>query len=271
MCKNLKLIWLVIGLVITYHQLGSSQSDIELDGQFILGGDIGSVGSFVRNNGDGTMSWGLPGGNLNFEFDRSESFIGNANWTVPPGVTEVMFEMWGAGGCGDYSGGGSGAYLRNIITVTPGTNMVIQVGAGGVHGSANEDGDKSQIVYNGTSYWAEGGNGAVYNSTGNVLTRGEGANGSNGVRAVGYSVSGNDGHRAIATSTVNASGGEGADAPFTSSGGRGSYTGSLTGFGAYTNNATDGNAPGGGGGGGWGDFLYKGSGGSGMVILYYNQ
>jgi hypothetical protein len=58
----------------------------------------------------------------------------SSQWTVPAGVTQVTFELVGAGGNGASNGGGGGgggAYARGTYTVTPGTTYSIVVGAGG--------------------------------------------------------------------------------------------------------------------------------------------
>src|SRR5262249_59136780 len=59
----------------------------------------------------------------------------------PPGVTDVMVEMWGGGGSGAVGGedfgGGGGAYSRSVIAVTPGTIYEIVVGGGGTHSDSS--------------------------------------------------------------------------------------------------------------------------------------
>src|SRR5215472_12827839 len=59
-------------------------------------------------------------------------------WTCPAGVTSVQAECWGAGGAGGSGmgntttggGGGGGAYSKaNAISVTPGTQYTVIVGA----------------------------------------------------------------------------------------------------------------------------------------------
>lgn len=46
---------------------------------------------------------------------------------MPEGVTQIMVEMWGAGG----AFGGSGGYIRDVETVMPGETINIVVGAPG--------------------------------------------------------------------------------------------------------------------------------------------
>ena len=51
------------------------------------------------------------------------------NWKVPPGITSICVEVWGAGGNGNgiYSGGGGG-YGYQCLNVIPGTTYEITVG-----------------------------------------------------------------------------------------------------------------------------------------------
>jgi hypothetical protein len=56
------------------------------------------------------------------------------NWVVPPGVTSICVEVWGAGGNGYFSGsgtnkyGGGGGYGYQCLNVIPGTSYEITVG-----------------------------------------------------------------------------------------------------------------------------------------------
>lgn len=66
-------------------------------------------------------------------------------WTVPPGVTQIAVRAWGGGGGGHYqviggsaqgvnsnkSTGGGAAYVRHLLTVVPGQQYQIDIGAGG--------------------------------------------------------------------------------------------------------------------------------------------
>lgn len=67
-------------------------------------------------------------------------------WTVPRGVTSVFAEAWGAGGGGGslnaisgglYAGGGGGGeYVAEpVVTTIPGTQIPVQIGAGGSGGN----------------------------------------------------------------------------------------------------------------------------------------
>jgi hypothetical protein len=55
---------------------------------------------------------------------------GTYEWIVPPGVTNICVEVWGAGGApyASYLGGGGG-YGYECFTVIPGTHYTVTVGA----------------------------------------------------------------------------------------------------------------------------------------------
>jgi uncharacterized protein (TIGR02145 family) len=106
----------------------------------------------------------------------TKAFTANGSWTVPPGVTEVTIECWGAGGAGKYMpislkagpGGGGGAYAKKVLTVEPGGSLTIVVGQGGSGlTSANANGGNSYVSYNSTTVVnAAGGSGASGNDPG---------------------------------------------------------------------------------------------------------
>lgn len=56
---------------------------------------------------------------------------------VPNGVTSMTIEAWGGGGGGDTTGGGQGgSYLKAVLSVTPGIEYNVSVGAGGNIGAS---------------------------------------------------------------------------------------------------------------------------------------
>jgi hypothetical protein len=57
---------------------------------------------------------------------------GPTTFTVPAGVTRLQVGLYGAGGFGRtyWQGGGAGAYVRTVLTVTPGDLLNVFVGAG---------------------------------------------------------------------------------------------------------------------------------------------
>ena len=67
------------------------------------------------------------------------TYTGNyISYTVPSGATSIFFNMWGAGGPGGSGGqpGGGGAYLTGTLAASPGEQLRIIVGCGGLYGSA---------------------------------------------------------------------------------------------------------------------------------------
>jgi hypothetical protein len=71
--------------------------------------------------------------------------VGTTNFVVPPGVSRIQAEVWGAGGGAAYSdgdpyphiNGAAGGYSRTLINVTPGETLTIEVGAGGAAGGSS--------------------------------------------------------------------------------------------------------------------------------------
>lgn len=71
---------------------------------------------------------------------------GEETYVVPDDVTEVTVEVWGSGGAGGAvtergasGGGGGGAYARTRLSVSPGDQLIVQVGAGGTSQSSAGD------------------------------------------------------------------------------------------------------------------------------------
>ncbi len=160
---------------------------------------------------------------------------GNATFTVPPGVTSLTVEAWGAGGrgasrstTGEGGGGGGGAYVQSVISVTPGQNISLRVGAGS--NNNNNDGGDTWFV-NASTLLAKGGRTAANNQT-------SGANGGSAAASIG---------------DIKYSGGDGADGIsflwFIYAGGGGSSAG-PSGNGANGSGDNGGVAPAGGGNGG---------------------
>jgi len=70
------------------------------------------------------------------------SYRENSVFTVPPGITEIEAQVWGAGG-GYY---GNGAYIRVRAQVTPGDEYTIIVGAGGPATTGKLGGGKGSVA-----------------------------------------------------------------------------------------------------------------------------
>lgn len=90
---------------------------------------------------------GPQGGGLN----GVQEFRASGHFTVPPGVTKISVELYGAGGGGGSeilsstpflsgAGGGSGAYTRTVLMVNPSDSLIISVGTGGTGGSSSGTG-----------------------------------------------------------------------------------------------------------------------------------
>ena len=97
-------------------------------------------------------------------------------WTVPAGVTSICVICVGGGGAGETqhdgaSGGGGGLAYKNDITVTPGENVTVRVGAGGFATSNGvtdaPDGLDSYIEVGGTQYAVAGGGRGADGNMGN--------------------------------------------------------------------------------------------------------
>jgi hypothetical protein len=208
---------------------------------------------------------------------------GTFNWTVPAGVTQITVEAWGAGGAGGGSnnytsckgaggaGGGGGAYAANsTVSVTPGQNLTIVVGAGGigVYGADGNDGGHS-FVGNDTNpahafVLAAGGSGGTANIAGGQPPGGAGGRAEDSV-----------GQTRIAGG--NGTDGDSGGLVYSGDGGDGAYGGGSGGDGfdgAENKNGYPGGAPGGGGGGGrtsndYGGAHAGGDGGDGKVVITY--
>lgn len=167
--------------------------------------------------------------------------------TIPPGVSEIVVELWGGGGGGGGggatssfagAGGGAGGYVRVAVPITPTTNtFTLNVGMAGTGGTA---GGATSFVGNGQSFTAGGGGGGNTQSSDSSLVLLGGAGGS------GVIVSGGEGG-------FISRGQDGSVGAFTTSpgDGGGATSGGLGGRGTgFDGLPQPGSLPGGGGGGG---------------------
>lgn len=237
-------------------------SEYYAGGAFVPAGTTGTNGA-VPTSGYITVSkfYGtsklVPG-------QQAYTTAGSFTFTVPAGVTSISAVCVGGGGAGiiyagsprfiGTGGGGGGLAYKNNISVTPGENLTITVGAGGTPINANpsQAGGSSSIKRGVTSLCeASGGAGGV------------GTDGLSGVVAVsgGAVVVGDGGGSGGAASCIaqGASGGGGAGG-YSGNGGNAGYL--------FTSqvNPTAG-AGGGGGGGNRTSTSRGGSGGGGVGIL----
>jgi hypothetical protein len=200
---------------------------------------------------------------------------GTTTWKAPEGVTQVVVEAWGAGGRGAErdsggggGGGGGGAYARSVVTVVPGEEYTVIVGAGS--NSTQPGGDSSFRVGGVDKVRAKGGSSVAKNqanganggseegSEGDVkYAGGKGANGSGSGGGGGGASAGPKGAGADATSRTGASG-----ALAAGSGGTGPSS---------NGNGGAGTSPGGGGGGSFRSSGTRsgGQGGHGQVVIWY--
>jgi hypothetical protein len=106
--------------------------NIALNGTIKVNGDAGTAGAVLTSNGAGGIGWQPAGGAA---FSRMRVFNSSVllqHWNVPAGVTRIMVEGWTGGGTavqigGQWFSGGSGAYIKGIVEVTPGTSITIKV------------------------------------------------------------------------------------------------------------------------------------------------
>ena len=113
--------------------------DTALMGKVIISGGSPSNGKVLTATGaDGTATWQtLSGSSGGGGFSNFQVFDASGTFTVLPGVSKVMVEVWGGGGRGSHVagtspsgfGGGGGGYGKGIYTVTPG-DITVTVGAG---------------------------------------------------------------------------------------------------------------------------------------------
>jgi hypothetical protein len=196
----------------------------------------------------------------------SAVFTSNGAWTVPSGVTSVTVLVVGGGGggggnsgFGGAGGGGGGVVYSANYAVTPGENIAITIGSGGI-GAGRGDGGSG--ANGGNSYFgslvAYGGGGGAYgnNGGGNGGSGGGTANSANSY-GLGTPGQGNNGGVSAAWGCSGGGGGGSVGGNADSSrlkggnGGAGYYS-AITGTGQYY----------GGGGGGWG-YSNSGAAGSG--------
>lgn len=184
-------------------------------------------------------------------------FTSSGTFTVPTGVTSLSCVVVGGGGgstgcsgASQYSGagGGGGGLAYGTFSVTPGSTVTVQVGAGGTAGTNKNlitnkagTGGESKITYGGTIMLrGYGGSGGAYGTTVDA-NGGEFSIAGSGVTLSGGGYGGNGGR----CRKNNGGGGGGGAGGYGGTGGKGGVGNSGTG--SYGNN--------GGGGGGGGQSL----------------
>ena len=202
-------------------------------------------------------------------------FTTNGTFIVPTNVTRVKVELWGGGGGGgkgnnsswNGGGGGAGGYAFNVLNVVPSANYPVTVGIGGTNGAVGTFSSFSNLVSatgggagTNAASSANGGGGIGGTTTNSIVSFGIGGATTNSIvlfagsaGAVGGSFGGGNG--APALGPLGGAGGLGGVSPNGSSSGAGGNA----------------NGPGGGGGGssGGSNPAPGGTGGPGLVIVYY--
>jgi len=187
--------------------------------------------------------------------------VGNANFTIPSGVSQFTFHMWGAGGdgvgedCGGPYSGGSGGYVTGTVNTTGGEVFLAQVGnynngsSSGLEGYGAGKGGGFTSLY---KYGTGAGYIAIVGSGGGAGQSGNGGKGG----GVGRSGGGGSGPNAGGGASTSSGGGGGSG---DTSGGTGGFYTSLPNGGASGGSGLNRGNRGGGGGSGY----YGGGGGGG--------
>lgn len=161
--------------------------NINLNGILKVNNAAGLPGQVLMKSTNNTLIWGDPsssntsgGGISGYKRNFIIKNTGSGTFQVPSGITNVLVEIWGAGGAGPQggvfnyfcpapadpnvtywecpygvkwcSGGGGGGYLRASLNVTEGQNLSYYVGSG-----TSRDGDSSFVNIGSTALLAQGG------------------------------------------------------------------------------------------------------------------
>ncbi len=202
---------------------------------------------------------------------------GDFNWTVPAGVTEVIVEVWGAGGGGrareDRNGGsGGGAYSRSLLPVSPNAQIPLRVGRGGGTTGLDMEAGGNSWFQSTSIVMAEGGLGDQPNGGSRGGRESEGAGTIRFSGGAGGARDSNSGGGGGGSAFWNANGGAGgaANDPFGGAGGAGTGAGGAGGNQNAPGRAGEsGQSPGGGAGSTGRNFGFLNTGGHGQVIVHY--
>lgn len=234
----------------------------------------GAASTVLSDDGAGNLSWktvaAVGGNNM---FSGFQVFTANGTFTLPPGVTKIMVEVWGGGGGGagscTYSGctgggagcgGGSGGFFKGLVTVS--SNLAIVVGGVGSAGAASGGGGVgglSSITGTGVAISVNGGNGGTIYSGAGPGSGGAVTSTTGSIAGCTWSVAGYPGYWPVG----GGDGGRGGTSP---QGGQGGGNGYIPG--------QTGSSPGGGGAGSEGDSGCAanhagGAGAMGTVIIWW--
>jgi hypothetical protein len=204
------------------------------------------VGKVLTSDASGNATWqNASATGVVFSNMQVYATAGTFTFTIPVGVTKIMVEVWGAGAggsCSNNYAGGGGGYGKGIYTVTPSSNYVVIVGAGGIGGTLGTNGGSSSL---GSLISANGGSGSSGFGLGGTST-------------APFNISGGDCFSTNYAYGIN--GGNGGN------GGQGGRT--PIGVSDNSGNGRNGVAPGGGGGNCW-NGTTGGNGAPGRIVIYY--
>lgn len=140
----------------------------------------GTSGQVLTSSGSGAApTWSSPSAGIPGVY--GQVFTSSDTFTIPAGVNAVKVTLVGGGGGGGYDGsyaygGGGGATAISYLTsLTPGSTIVVTVGAAGTGSSVGTNGGNS-VIASGTqtitTVTAGGGQGGQYLAVGGTATNG---------------------------------------------------------------------------------------------------
>lgn len=209
-----------------------------------------SAGTYYNVAGTATLAGAPTAG--------SQTFNSSATFTVPANTYRLHIEAWGAGQAGtslNGNGGSSGDFVSGFLTVTPGQQLFVSVGAGG--GPNYGAGGDTTVG----SITAKGAGSANASSGGDTHRPGVSAN---TVAGAGAPSTGGDGQATGGTFSGGSSGATGGPGGLAWNGGQPGGRGG-DGYNDNTNLPQGGGQPG--GGGGSSINIGAGMGGGGLVII----
>ena len=227
---------------------------------------IGTANKVLKSNGTAPVWGAMAGGG----FSNMQVFTSNGTWVKPANVNKVYVKVQGggggAGGCShSYTGGsgGAGGYSEAIVSVSGNVSVVVgNGGSGGAGGGANGvDGGQSYFNASGGNIRATGGGKGI--ASGYLGAGGAGGVGSNG----NLNLYGGNGGSGGNSAKVSSSGGSSVF------GGAGEGVVGANGERKQGINAKPNTGAGGSSGtpDGTANNVSGGSGGSGIVIVYWNE
>lgn len=153
------------------------------------------------------------------------TFTSSGNFTVPPGVTSLTVQLWGAGGAGGSPAGGGGAFVQSTsIPVKGGQIIPVTVGNGGLgqgFGAGCTTCNKGGNSSFGTYVTANGGSAGGFTYAGYISGTGVGGAASTGTYVAQSYAGGNGGYASSNLGNVANYGGGGGSAFTNQTGGNG--------------------------------------------------